>query len=892
MTEWYRMKTGFNNKHDSSELSAETSCEMSDSFNIFSDNLSPIPSSIVPRKLDFSSMDDDDGVRDPLPPPVSLSPPYKRVRALRLFDSPHTPKTLLEKCSTPSHHPPRSRLFPPKFNVQPGMPSGSSHHLHPPSGDDDSALGSLPPDELDESRMTRRAVANINPFTPDGKCAATDRPHPPSGDDDSALGSLPPDELDESRMTRRAVANINPFTPDGKCAATDRPHPPSGDDDSALGSLPPDELDESRMTRRAVANINPFTPDGKCAATDRPHPPSGDDDSALGSLPPDELDESRMTRRAVANINPFTPDGKCAATDRPHPPSGDDDSALGSLPPDELDESRMTRRAVANINPFTPDGQALNKKKRALSKTPTWGDATPEQPAKRLRESNISRYNIEFVELGVIGRGQFGRVTKCVNKLDGCVYALKRSLRPVAGSAAERAALTEVYAHAALGKHPHVVRYYSAWAEDDHMIIQNEYCDGGSLQQKMENGPLSEPELLLLLAHIADGLAYIHSLQLVHMDVKPGNIFICSGEGEPSHDSDDGYDDDEPQYHHKYKIGDLGHVTCVSSPSVEEGDCRYLPKEVLQEDLTQLTKADIFAFGKCTVIPHVTCVSSPSVEEGDCRYLPKEVLQEDLTQLTKADIFAFGKCTVILHVTCVSSPSVDEGDCRYLPKEVLQEDLTQLTKADIFAFGKCTVILHVTCVSSPSVDEGDCRYLPKEVLQEDLTQLTKADIFAFGLTLFEAGGGGALPKNGQQWHDYRDGKLPELPKLSREFNQLLRKMVDPDPMVRPSAARLRRHPLLHPAGNKSKTQLRRELAAAKMKNELLARKLQEAARCIKSLTPNMLSTQESAKFRTRSAKRLQKPRVDNHLAEIIQSVTSPIRIDRGMDRTFRRSKKV
>ncbi|KAJ8706390.1 hypothetical protein PYW08_011016 [Mythimna loreyi] len=569
MTEWYRMKTGFINKHDSSELSAETSCEMSDSFNMFSDNLSPIPSSIVPRKLDFSSMDDDDGLRDALPPPVSLSPPYKRVRALRLFDSPHTPKTLLEKCSTPSHHPPRSRLFPPKLNAQSGMPSGSSHHLHPPSGDED--------------------------------------------------------------------------------------------------------------------------------------------------------------------------------------------SALGSLPPDELDESRMPRRAVANINPFTPDGQALNKKKRALSKTPTWGDATPEQPAKRLRESNISRYNVEFVELGVIGRGQFGRVTKCVNKLDGCVYALKRSLRPVAGSAAERAALTEVYAHAALGKHPHVVRYYSAWAEDDHMIIQNEYCDGGSLQQKMENGPLSEPELLLLLAHIADGLAYIHSLQLVHMDVKPGNIFICSGEGEPSHDSDDGYDDDEPQYHHKYKIGDLGHVTCVSSPSVEEGDCRYLPKEVLQEDLTQLTKADIFAFG---------------------------------------------------------------------------------------------------------------------------------------LTLFEAGGGGALPKNGQQWHDYRDGKLPELPKLSREFNQLLRKMVDPDPCVRPSAARLRRHPLLHPAGNKSKTQLRRELAAAKMKNELLARKLQEAARCIKSLTPNMMSNQESAKFRTRSAKRLQKPRVDNHIADIIQSVTSPIRIDRQMDRTFRRSKKV
>lgn len=261
-----------------------------------------------------------------------------------------------------------------------------------------------------------------------------------------------------------------------------------------------------------------------------------------------------------------------------------------------------------NINPFTP-GELVNRTKRnreeserSSSQSISNSTSINKHKSLALRESNIYRYREEFHEVCVIGSGSFGTVYKCINRLDGCVYALKRSHNPVIGSADETSALREVYAHAVLGSHPHLVRYYSAWAEDDHMLIQNEYCNGGTLSALINtyktNGKIfTELDLKIILRHVAEGLQYIHSVGLVHLDIKPDNIFIIFSDSSEHEATVPVCSNNQLSSSTEYKIGDMGHVTSIKDPQVEEGDCRFLPREVLQEDYTALIKADVFALG-------------------------------------------------------------------------------------------------------------------------------------------------------------------------------------------------------------------------------------------------------------------------------------------------------
>ncbi|XP_048828178.1 wee1-like protein kinase 1-A [Brienomyrus brachyistius] len=322
---------------------------------------------------------------------------------------------------------------------------------------------------------------------------------------------------------------------------------------------------------------------------------------------------------------------------------------------------KRNQAPLVNINPFTPDSllvQSATLQKKSRKRT-HWNDSCGEDmdgsdvecddeiipPSKRatMMENNMmSRYATEFYELEKIGCGEFGSVFKCVKRLDGCIYAIKRSKKPLAGSVDEQNALREVYAHAVLGQHPHVVRYYSAWAEDDHMLIQNEYCNGGTLSDVIrENSKamcfLSEMELKDLLLQVARGLKYIHSTLLVHMDIKPSNIFISRKTVACADEDED--EDDALTASVVYKIGDLGHVTRVSNPQVEEGDSRFLANEILQEDYRNLPKADVFALA-LTVVSAAGAEALPpngdkwhEIRQGKLPQIPQMLSAEFLSVL-------------------------------------------------------------------------------------------------------------------------------------------------------------------------------------------------------------------------------------------------------------------
>jgi serine/threonine-protein kinase len=143
----------------------------------------------------------------------------------------------------------------------------------------------------------------------------------------------------------------------------------------------------------------------------------------------------------------------------------------------------------------------------------------------------IGRYSI----LKELGRGAMGVVYAATDPLIGRTVAIKTIRLGGLDTANNRAELTQRLQReaqsAGILSHPGIITIYDIGEENEDAYIVMEYVDGKTLEELLDSGvPQRSKTLLSVLHKAAAALDYAHSKGIVHRDVKPSNIMICSDE--------------------------------------------------------------------------------------------------------------------------------------------------------------------------------------------------------------------------------------------------------------------------------------------------------------------------------------------------------------------------
>lgn len=84
-------------------------------------------------------------------------------------------------------------------------------------------------------------------------------------------------------------------------------------------------------------------------------------------------------------------------------------------------------------------------------------------------------------------------------------------------------------------EHPHVLAPYGWAAEDEHVVIAMDLCDGGTLETALQDhGALSDEVVEEVMLQLLRALHFVHAEGWIHRDVKPANLMMnATGMGRP-----------------------------------------------------------------------------------------------------------------------------------------------------------------------------------------------------------------------------------------------------------------------------------------------------------------------------------------------------------------------
>ena len=141
----------------------------------------------------------------------------------------------------------------------------------------------------------------------------------------------------------------------------------------------------------------------------------------------------------------------------------------------------------------------------------------------------------------------------------------------------------EVEARAAAAlEHPNVVRVFDIDDDQGSLFIVMERLPGPSLDRRIYEGPMSEEEVMRVAADMLAGLGAAHAENLIHRDIKPGNLIRSAGG--------------------RWKVGDFGVAKDLASTAnltlvgVAVGTPAYLAPEQL-DGRPATSSTDLWAAG-------------------------------------------------------------------------------------------------------------------------------------------------------------------------------------------------------------------------------------------------------------------------------------------------------
>jgi tRNA A-37 threonylcarbamoyl transferase component Bud32/tetratricopeptide (TPR) repeat protein len=134
--------------------------------------------------------------------------------------------------------------------------------------------------------------------------------------------------------------------------------------------------------------------------------------------------------------------------------------------------------------------------------------------------------------LDELGRGGMGIVYKARERRLNRLVAIKTiSESAFASPAQRRRFLAEAEVIARL-RHPHIIPIHATGEQEGRPFFSLELADGGSLAQRLAEGPMAARQAAELIEVLARAVQAAHQAGIIHRDLKPSNVLL-SGEDTP-----------------------------------------------------------------------------------------------------------------------------------------------------------------------------------------------------------------------------------------------------------------------------------------------------------------------------------------------------------------------